>query len=178
LIARWPKGEDLALRFVFWILALALPVAAQNECEIPLPPASLIEHQWRGWHMLHIADLTAEDQNLWTYARGRVCPGMAKGHFFATQPLEYAIAVVHGKEEAVLIARESASKWLLNVVMPPMRVNRFHVVWTAKPGTYTDKLSGRKVEATTDAIGFEEIGAGVTVFIRRKNSFVPVRTGD
>lgn len=176
MIGRWPKGEDLALRFLLCLIALALPVAAQNECEIPSPPASLIEHQWRGWHTLHIADLTGEDQNLWTYARGRVCPGVAKGHFFATEPLEYAIAVVRGKQEAVLVARESGSTWLLNVVMPPVGVNRFHVVWTAKPGIYTDKRTGRKVQATTDAIGLEEIGAGVTMFIRQKNSFVPVRT--
>ena len=78
----------------------------------------------------------------------------------------------------MLVAHESASKWLLTVVMPPTRVNRFHVVWTAKPGTYTDKLTGRKVQATSDAIGLEEIGTGVTVFIRQKNGFVPVRTGD
>ena len=128
--------------------------------------------------MLHIADLTSEDQNLWTYARGRICPGIAEGHFLDTQSFAYTIAVVRGKQEAVLVAHQSASKWLLSVVMPATPLNRFRVVWTAKPGVYTDKLTGRKTQAFSDAIGFEEIGASVTVLIRQKNRFVPVRTGE
>jgi hypothetical protein len=160
------------------LIAFAVPLAAQNECNLPPSLNSAIERQWRGWHVLRIADLTSEDQNLWTYARGRVCPGASKGHFLDAQTFAYAIAVVRGKQESVLVAPESASKWLLSVVTPPTRVGRFRVIWLAKPGTYTDKLTGRKTQAFRDAIGFEEIGAGVTVFIRQKNRFVPVRVGE
>jgi hypothetical protein len=163
----------------------ASPVWAQNfasrhdqhedrsECELAPAILTTIERQWRGWRVLHIADLTPEDQNLWTYARGRVCPGATQGQFFEPNSISYAIALVRGRQQAVVVARESSSKWLLQTIVFPS-TDHFHVIWTAKPGTYIDKRSGRKIQALSDSIGFEEIGGDVWIYIRQKNRFVPV----
>ena len=168
----------LFLLLVSLVILFAPPLRAEEECELPPQLVVAIEHQWRGWKVLHIADLAPEDQNLWTYARGRICPGASKSHFLDADSLSYAIAVIRDQQEAVLLASESASKWLIRTVLPPRRVVRFHVIWAAKPGTYTDKLTGRNVQAISYAIGYEEMGGDVTLFVRQKNRFVPVRTAE
>ncbi len=147
-----------------------------DECSVPPALAKSLEQQWRGWKILHIADLTAEDQNLWTYARGRVCPGVSPGHFLGAQSIAYALAIIRGGNEAVSLAGAAGSGWKLSVVVRPVRVKRFRVIWTAKPGTYADRFTGAKTEAKSDAIGFEELGGDVTIFVPQKGHFIPVRT--
>lgn len=147
----------------------------QDECGLPAPLRALVQRQWPGWKVLDIADLSSEDQNLWTYARGRVCPGVTPGHFLNAREPSYAIAVIRGHQEAVLLAYQSESKWQLSTVMPPTHVNGLRVIWLAKPARYTDKVNSRKIQATMDSIGFEELGADVTIFVRQGNRFVPVR---
>jgi len=168
----------VSLRLLLCLIALVVPVATQNECEIPQPLASIIEHQWRDWRLLHIADLTAEDQKLWTYARGRVCPGVARGHFLESQGFAYAMAVVRGKQEAVLIAEGAGERWTLQVVMPPTHVARFRVLWAAKPGVYEDITTHRRTQTLLQPIALETIAEGATIFIRQKNRFIEVQTGE
>lgn len=162
----------------FLLLAFSLSLTAQDvakdECELPAVLSTEIARQWPGWKILHINNLTPEDQNLWTYARGRVCPGVATGHFLDSSG--YAVAVVRGKLEAVLAAAQDGQKWVISVVMPPTNVRRFSVVWTAKPGTYQDRMNGRRVQAVSDGIAMEAISSEVTVFVRQKNRWIPVRT--
>lgn len=169
------------LLLIFAAFFFALPFAAQaaqinDECELPQPLVTAIERQWHSWKVLHIADLTAEDQNLWTYSRGRVCPGAARGHFLEAQTISYAVALVRGRQQAVIVAREHQSNWLLSTVLAPTMKHRFRVLWRAKPGSYIDKLTARKSETTLDPIGFEEIGGDVTLLIRQQNRFIQLHT--
>jgi hypothetical protein len=163
---------------VLFFVPLAMFAQQKDECQLAPELRAILDRQWHAWRVLHIADLTPEDQNLWTYARGRVCPGATAGHFLGAQSPSYAIAVIRGHQEAVVVASQSGTHWNFAVAMPPTRVNRFRVIWLAKPGVYTDKLTGRRTLAATDPIGFEAIGDAVTMFIRQKNKFVPVRTGE
>lgn len=149
--------------------------ADQDECGLPPQLLTVIDRQWPHWRVLHIPDLDSEDQNLWTYARGRVCPGVSLGHFLDTVASDYAIAVFRGHQQAIIVAHLDQSRWHLSTVMPPINVRRFRVIWLAKPGIYTDRVTERKIQAKTDAIGFEELGGDVTVFVRQRNRFVPVR---
>ena len=161
---------------VLFFCFLSSPAVAQEECQVPAQLRAAIDHRWHGWKVLHIADLTPENQNLWTYARGRVCPGIAQGHFFDAATGAYAISLVSGHSQVLITARVLAGHWQLSTLLPPHRARTYAVLWAAHPGAFEDAVTGRKIQTDLNGIGFEVLEGTVIVFLHRNGSFMKVQT--
>lgn len=145
-----------------------------SPCKLPAPLGHQVAQSWKGWRLMQLSDLRADDQDLWRKKWGNRCPGLASGHFVNPDSLVYAVSLVDpkGSRQAIILASpRSDGSFTTQVISPASRFAAFSVVHTLPPGRYNEVEGGRKVRTKLDSIAYETIEAGMVMFYEENGKF-------
>lgn len=145
-----------------------------SPCTLPPQMDRSIREHWKGWRAMQLSDLNPDDQRLWVGHWGKLCPGIANGHFFDLHNIDYAISLINPEnhEQAIVIAKSNTNgKYSIRVISPPEAVPNFAVIHTLPPGTYKGVENGPRVTTKLDSIAVEQIEAGMMMFYEKHGSF-------
>jgi hypothetical protein len=183
---------DRLLTFVTaCILAIAaVSVAqAQGACQnvIPQDAQALIAGKFPGWRTKLLSDLGADDQQLWTKAHPRECPGTAAGHFEDHDSLAYAVLLVPKSDanrgyKIVVLSKSAASETysakILDQAEGPQSGAPNLVISSLRPGTYPDFEGIKSVRLKLDSINAEWIEAAAVVYYWSNGRYRTLQTSD
>ena len=163
---------------------------AHDPCRDPVLPTSvqsLITKKFPDWRTKLVSDLGADDQQLWTKAHPRECPGIAAGHFEDHDSLAYALLLVP-KSDAnrgykIVVLSESAatepySVRILDHAEGPRSGAPILAISSLRPGIYPDFERTKSVRLTLDSINVEWIEAAAVVYYWSDGRYRTLQTAD
>jgi hypothetical protein len=148
-----------------WIIAIgALAVLSSNpllaatsddaKCALPEHLENELASRFPEAHVVALSDLGNDDKALFAKDHGAICPGVSSLDFYGDGRPAIAISLVpnvtHGKKALLVVAHQVSDKWTVARIdtadLPAP------VVWSDKPGEYTDVYGKRKIRATRPVI--------------------------
>jgi hypothetical protein len=141
----------------------------QASCVTLLPKAltGVLRDNYPGWRVLELSDLAEDDRKIWEQARGKVCPGVARGNFDGSGESQHAVLLLNRKaRSAVLVVHAAKGKngsYRLSKMLEG-ESSRPPVIHRQPPGKYYRAEDTRSpIDIKTDVIYLESIEAGATV---------------
>lgn len=136
------------------VLACALPTALQSEVSARYP----------GMRVASLADLGADDRDLFLKEHGHDCPGIASLTFYGDGRPTLAIELLGSKSNraTLIVARQSRDKW--TVTQLDTSDGPSPVVWDDPPGEYVDVESGNRVKSARPVLVWCQFDAWAIVY--------------
>lgn len=143
-----------ALLTLFLFVPVAAAGATDDACTLPTDLQREVATKYPGRTLVSLSDLGDDDRGFFQKAHGDSCPGLAKVDFYGDGKPTFALAlttnsVTEGKTELVLAHRAGAT-WKTTTLQTA--AGDAPVVWSEKPGQYTDVYGGKKIHATRPVI--------------------------
>lgn len=145
----------------------ALPSTAKtsvacNDAALPAPVNDSLKAKFPQWRAKQIADMDADDQQLWRKAHEKECPGIAIGHFKSAKELSYAVLLVPqldstGGYRIVMFSKGPSSdaySWKLLDHADGETYSGL-VISKAKPGKYSDFEGSKSIQTKLDGLYVE-----------------------
>ncbi len=177
------RGAGTAL-VILTLLALTTRAIAQSGActseALPGQVRSLLKRKYPGWKIVQSSDLRAEDQQLWRRSHDGECPGLVIGKFESDVEDSYAITLFRKSAQleqllVVVTPRHLAAK--VHLLSVPSPVAYLSVISKWPPGTYPD-VDKHQVRIRREAISFEAIEAGATLYYYRDGSYHSAATSE
>lgn len=164
------------------------PCTANSSQQLPVPIIETLSKNFPSWRPLRLDDLTADDQELWTKAKGEQCPGYAVGHFVSDELLSYAVILVNSSHSKgynlVTISEIGSGRYKTSVIVHEepkdlKGIKLYPVVWTIPPGDFEDFYnSKRKLRTHRDGIALERLEAWMVLYYWDKGKFTKFTLSD
>ena len=140
--------------FVFAHMALAAP---QNEaCSLPQDLQKEISTTYHEAQLVTISDLNESDRGLFEKDHGKSCPGLVRVDFYGDKKPTLALVFNTGdganQKAELVVAHKVGPHW--NTTLLETAKLSIPVVWSEKPGTYTDLYGNKTIRATKPVIVF------------------------
>jgi len=135
------------------------------------------------WQIVKLADLPADDQQLWQTSHNGSCPGVVAGNFTGGARLSYAVAMIRNQpsgqilEQLLMLVPEGNSFKPTIVVKPTSVVSPF-VVWKVTPGTYKAVDQDRSVKLSHDSFVYEKMETYATQYYYEKGRLRSIVTAN
>lgn len=185
-------GKTLPPQRFFSLLLLAVAlcfltalVYARESCSIEDAPASvrqLLLDNYRGWRVVTIRDLLAEDQRIWRKHYGNTCPGYAVAHLANSDRLSYAFNLIRktheGDYQALIVIDPEGDSYKLHVLQKPTYVRGVSVISIHPPGLVTSSVDGRSVRSKFSVITFELLESGAIVYYWSGDRYRVIQVSD
>ena len=98
LNSKWRRALLLLVSGVIVLMSVGgMRAQSSNPCaetNLPNPVLDMIRTKFSGWRPKNVADLDAEDRELWLKPHLNDCPGIAVGHFESPDRLTHALLLV------------------------------------------------------------------------------------
>ena len=122
----------------------------------------------RGWKLVELSDLPADDRALWVSNHQNSCPGFSSADQKNGRSL-IGVALIRRSpsgptEEILLIMQRSSSGVSIRLRVGPQRVISPFVTWAARPGAFEDRFTGNSVKISDYSIIYEKMEASSTQF--------------
>jgi hypothetical protein len=135
---------------------------------LPKPLADVLRSSHSQWKVLELSDLTEDDRQIWEKARGKVCPGVARGDFDGSRKPQYAVLLLYRKTPTTLRlvhAVQAGNRPYRLLTMDEGESSRPPVVHRQPPGKYYRAGDTKTaIDVRGDVIYLETIEAGATAF--------------
>jgi hypothetical protein len=140
----------------------------------------VVESEFPGRTLVSFSDLGDDDKALFQKEHGDSCPGLVKVDFYGDGKPTLALAltsrsVAKGKTELV-VARQVGGIWktaTLETTDGPVPV-----VWSEKPGEYTDVYGEKKIRATRPVVVFCRYYAWAVLYAWTNNRVAKIWLAD
>lgn len=181
----------LNLLVIFFIMALASgPLAsAQDKCSeqaLPLKARSLIHKKFPGWRLKLPSDLKDFDKQAYTLDYPKECPGLAVGHFDASELTGYGLLLIpiaapeDGSKIVILDKTANTDGYSAKVLdhAEGQGASSGLVISKARPGRYTGFDRTQSVRLKLDGIEAEWLGKSSVLYFWRNGKFRTLQTSD
>lgn len=162
--------------FIILILNISVsaPAFAQSRnCtiqDLPKGIADIIGSKYAGWRPEQISDLEPDDHELWVKAHGKLCPGIASGHFEGNGRDTYAVLLLK-KDPARLgykfvLFNENRSGTFESILLDRAEGKNAGkpVIYRVPPGEYSDPETGKSVKTKLHSVILEWIEAAAQLY--------------
>jgi hypothetical protein len=154
-------------------LSLALQLLC-SEQSLPSPVRRLLSPELPGWRVTALQDLTPDDQEVWSKARGSACPGLLEGRF-ESAGRGYAIMLMRkdrGKfQQTLVVGVDKGGSWAFRILDGPSGVRVPLVITKWPPGKYESTDKGRQATTDFEVIQEEQIAASAAIFYWKDGKF-------
>jgi hypothetical protein len=142
--------------FLFLFVQVAAAQQSNDGCDLPTDLQREVASKYPGRTLVRLSDLNDYDKGLFQKEHGDSCPGLVNVDFYGDGRPTLALAlttktVAKGKTE-LIVARQIEAGWkttTLETTDGPVPV-----VWSQKPGEYTDVYGEKKIRARRPVIVF------------------------
>ena len=113
-----------------------------------------------GWSMTQEVDLSADDKELWQSHHSHKCPGMTKVTFMPADTYYAALLykpVAGGKYRQRLFACPQNNNYAECKIITALSDGLHYVIWSAGPGNYKNKETGKNVRIIGESLIFEKM---------------------
>ena len=157
----------LSILLPFEVIATEPP----NDCTLPDDLQREVTKKHPGTKVVRLSDIGDEDRRLFKKDHGDACPGLAKVDFYGDGKPTFALALITRSESnattELVIAHQYEAVWKL------MSLGKADgpvpVVWSDKPGEYTDVDGAKKIRATKQVIVFCRYSAWAVLYAWKNN---------
>ena len=147
---------------------LAPPSSSSCENELPAQAKKTISSKWKHWKVLTVADLPADDQEIWQDSYDEKCPGVAAGRFAPGQTQAYAVTLVRsqngGLYQTLVLLIGKNQRYQVTTLSQSQRVGKPGIVRKLPAGSYSSAEGETQIEASFDVIAYEAIEAGTMIY--------------
>lgn len=175
----------LVYLFVFSVLGRLAYGADRGRfepCYLPTTARDMLTTKLPAWTIVSMSDLTEHDRALWTAKHSRNCPGVAVGNYFGTREPSYAVALINRQQakmlETLVVFKPNNGSYELIDLSKAQEATRVLVVFMLGPGVFEDLETGERVKSHNDAVAYEDIAAGMLVYVWRSGKFKEIQLSD
>lgn len=159
--------------------------AACNDAALPAPVNDALKAKFPQWRPKQVADMDADDQQLWMKAHEKECPGIAIGHFESAGGLSYAFLLVPKSEptggyKIVVFSKVptgDAYAWKLLDYADGETYSGL-VISKAEPGKYSDFEGTKSIQTKLDGVYVEWIEKGAVLYYWSAGRYHRLRVSD
>ncbi len=174
------KVGPVLLFCLFRFVYIAAAVPSNDACELQKDLKQIVSSKYPGRAAVNLADLADADKEIFKKEHGNTCPGLVKMDFYGDGNPTLAMAlttkgVAKGKTELV-VAHQVGEIWETKTL--ETTDGGAPVVWTEKPGDYTDVYGERKVHATKPVIVFCKYESWAILYAWTNNAVVKIWLSD
>jgi hypothetical protein len=113
-----------------------------------------ISSRYQGFTVVKLADLSAEDKEIFQKDHGSQCPGLVAVNFYGDGKPTRAIALIdESRKKTDLVIAHKLGRWELQL-LESSDTGPVPVVWSDKPGRYHDVYGEKALTATHPVIVF------------------------
>ena len=138
------------------------------ENELPGQAQKAVTKKLKHWKVLTVADLPADDREIWEDDYDEKCPGITAGHFGPNQSQAYAVTLVRAMNGALyqtlVLVAEKNHRYQVTTLSRSQRVARPSIVRKLPGGTYSSAEGEMQIDAASDVIAYETIEAGTIIY--------------
>lgn len=162
------------------VLDIGEAAPADNACGLPKDLQQEVTRKYPGRIVVSPSDLGEDDKALFQKDHPGSCPGSVKVDFYGDGKPTLALAlttksVAKGKIELVL-AHQIGADW--KTITLETTDGPTSVVWSKKPGEYTDVYGEKKIRATRPVIVFCGYSSWAVLYAWTNNSVVKIWLSD
>lgn len=144
-----------AALFVFCGNMQVLTAAPQNRpCDLPSDLRGVLTKKFPGTRVVELPDLEDDDKALFLKEHRDACPGLVNVDFYGDGKPTFALALTTKTYRTELVVAHKADSAWNTSVLEPWTDGSVPVVWSEKPGDYTDVYAEKKIHATRPTIVF------------------------
>jgi len=142
----------------------------RSSCENELPGQAqkAVTKKLKHWKVLTIADLPADDREIWEDDYDEKCPGITAGQFGPNHAQAYAVTLVRFMNGALyqtlVLVAEKNQRYQVTTLSRPQKVARPSIVRKLPGGTYSSAEGEMQIDAGSDVIAYETIEAGTIIY--------------
>lgn len=149
-------------------LACGADTNGSEACALPRIAQDMLMTKLPDWAIVSRTDLSEHDRTLWDAKHSRQCPGIAVGDYFGSGNPSHAVTLTNRHQtkifQTLVVLRPHNDSYELIELSKPQEATRVLVVFKLKPGVFEDVETGEKVTSRSDAVGYEDIAAGMLVY--------------
>lgn len=142
----------------------------RSSCENELPGQAqkVVAKKLKHWKVLMVADLPADDREIWEDDYAERCPGITAGQFGPNQSQAYAVTLVRSMKgvlyQTLVLVAEKNQRYQVTTLSRPQKVARPSIVRKLPAGTYSSAEGKMQIDAASDVIAYETIEAGTIIY--------------
>jgi hypothetical protein len=151
-----------------------LPTAS---CENELPPQvkKTVAAKLKKWKVVTVADLAADDREIWENGYEEKCPGITAGQFAPQPSRSWAVTLIRSSRGALyqtlVLVAEKNQRYQVTTLSPSRKVARPSIVRRLPGGSYSSARGESEIDAAFDVIGYETIEAGTIIYFWSNNKY-------
>jgi hypothetical protein len=180
------RMRQLNLGIHYWLCCLLLlggmGLRAQTagrtsscENELPAQAKKAVTSKLKHWKVLTVADLPADDQEVWQDSYEEKCPGIAVGQFAPGQAQAYAVTLIRrrngGMYQTLALLTEKKGPYQVTTLARAQKVARPSIVRRLPAGNYSSAKGETQIESIFDVIAYEAIEAGTVIYYWSKEKY-------
>jgi len=128
---------------------------SKDDCSFPSGLQGEITKRFPERKLLRLTDLSTHDRNLFQKEHGNRCPGFVKVDFYGDGKPTFALVLISmetpKKTAELVVAQQIASGWDIHLLE---KTDGAPVVWSQRPGTYTDVYGQKTIHSANRVIVF------------------------
>ena len=174
------KASPTLVLYLFGFAHTVAAVPSNDACELQKDLRQIVSSKYPGRTVVNFADLADDDKEIFKKEHGNSCPGLVELDFYGDGKPTLALAlttkgVAKGKTELV-VAHQVGGIWQTTTV--ETTDGGAPVVWSEKPGEYTDVYGEKNVRATKPVIVFCKYESWAILYAWTNNTVVKIWLSD
>ncbi|HET9837833.1 MAG TPA: hypothetical protein VFR84_06325 [Candidatus Angelobacter sp.] len=141
-----------------------------SSCENEIPPQArkAVAGKLKNWKVVTVADLAADDREIWEDEYEQKCPGVTAGQFAPQPARSWAITLIRSNRGALyqtlVLVTEKDQRYQVTTLSSSQKVARPSIVRRLPSGSYSSSHGETEIDAAFDVIAYETIEAGTMIF--------------
>jgi len=144
--------------------------SASSSCdnELPAQAKKAVTAKLKHWKVVTLADLAADDREIWEDEYEEKCPGIAAGQFAPKQSRSWAVTLIRSSRgslyQTLVLVTEKNQRYQVTTLSGSRKVARPSIVRRLPAGSYSSPQGETEIDAAFDVIAYETIEAGTMIY--------------